>query len=162
MSITGLLLVLVLTAQIRGDRFHPALFWAGIAATTTAGTEISDLMDRTLGLGYTLGAMILAIGLVVTLSIWYVRKQDLSIYPIVDKEKELLFWIAVIFSNSLGTAFGDFLVDVVGLSYSQGALVTMGVIGMVLVLHYMRAASEVLLFWIAFIFTRPFGATFAE
>lgn len=162
LSITGLLLVLVLTAQIRGDRFHPALFWAGIAATTTAGTEISDLMDRTLGLGYTLGAMILAIGLVVTLSIWYVRKQDLSIYPIVDKEKELLFWIAVIFSNSLGTAFGDFLVDVVGLSYSQGALVTMGVIGMVLVLHYMRAASEVLLFWIAFIFTRPFGATFGD
>ena len=126
------------------------------------GTEISDMMDRTFGLGYIWGSVILTIGLLATLAVWYKRDGDLSVDPIVRKDAEVTFWIAVLFSNSLGTAFGDFLVDVVNLSYVQGALVTMGVIATVLVLHYTKALNDIALFWIAFVFTRPFGATFGD
>ena len=160
--VTSVLLIGILFAQIRSKVFHPALFWAGIVATTTAGTEISDLMDRTLGFGYVLGSIVLFTGLAATLAVWYYRDRDLKIYPIVRTDTEIMFWIAAVFSNSLGTAFGDSLVDVVGLSYLQGAFVTAGVIAIVLALHYLTKISPVILFWIAFVFTRPFGATFGD
>ncbi|MEO4044973.1 hypothetical protein AAFN47_25520 [Hoeflea sp. CAU 1731] len=162
LGITGVALVLILAAQIRADRFHPALFWAAIVATTTAGTEVSDLMDRTLGLGYTSGSLILTAGLLITLAVWYMRDGNLKVDPINRKDAELMFWIAVVFSNSLGTAFGDYLVDVAGLGYVNAALVCTGVIGLVLVLHHTKAMNDVILFWVAFIFTRPFGATFGD
>ncbi|WP_420406504.1 hypothetical protein [Hoeflea sp.] len=162
LGITGVALVLIIAAQIRADRFHPALFWAAIVATTTAGTEVSDLMDRTLGLGYTSGSLILTAGLLITLAVWYLRDGNLKVDPINRKDAELMFWIAVVFSNSLGTAFGDYLVVVAGLGYVNAALVCTGVIGLVLVLHYTKAMNDVILFWVAFIFTRPFGATFGD
>lgn len=162
LSVTSVLLIVVLYFQVKAKEFHPALFWAGIAATTTAGTEVSDLFTRSIGLGYVWGSVILATGLAITLFIWHRKEGNLSVYPIVRKDAEIMFWIAVIFSNSLGTAFGDFLVDVVGLSYMGGALVTMGVIGVVLVLHYAKAMNDIFLFWLAFVFTRPFGATFGD
>lgn len=162
LAITGALLLVTLVLQIRANRYHPVLFWLAIVATTTAGTEISDMMDRTLGLGYIAGSVILTIGLLATLAIWHRREGHIGVDPVVGKPAEVMFWIAVVFSNSLGTAFGDFLVDNLGLSYWQGALVTMGVIGVVLVLHYTRSMNEIALFWIAFIFTRPFGATFGD
>ena len=162
LTITFALLLVVLFYQIRAQRFYPALFWLAIVATTTAGTEISDLMDRTLGFGYVLGSLILVGGLVVTLVVWQRREGNLSVDPIITKNAEVMFWIAVVFSNSLGTAFGDALVDVVGLSYVQGALVTATVIAAVLLLHYLTKVNAVALFWIAFIFTRPFGATFGD
>ena len=162
LGITGAFLVTVLVFQIRADRYHPPLFWAAIVGTTMVGTEISDMMDRTFGLGYVWGSAILLTGLLVTLAVWYKRDGDLSVDPIIRKDAEITFWIAVLFSNSLGTAFGDFLVDVVNLSYVQGAMVTMGVIAVVLVLHYTKAMNDIALFWIAFVFTRPFGATFGD
>lgn len=162
LGITSVLLIGIVGAQWRTDEFHTARFWAAIVATTTVGTEISDLMDRTLGLGYTGGSVILFAGLVLTLLVWKRREGNLAIYPITHKPAELLFWTAVLFSNSLGTAFGDFLVDVIGLSYMQGAVVTMGVIGAVMALHRFTTASHVTLFWVAFVFTRPFGATFGD
>lgn len=161
-AITVVMLVAVLFAQVRSDRYHPALFWAGVVATTTAGTEISDMMDRTFSAGYVLGSTILFAGLLATLAVWYARSRTLSVDPITDKGSELLFWVAVTFSNSLGTAFGDALIDPVGLSYVQGALVCSAVIAVVLVLHYLTKVNAVLLFWVAFIFTRPFGATFGN
>jgi uncharacterized membrane-anchored protein len=148
--------------QIGAKRFHPLLFWAAIIATTTVGTEISDFMDRSLGLGYLAGSIILLSGLLLTLAIWYYQEVDVRIYPIVRRDVEVFFWIAVLFSNSLGTAFGDFLTDDAGLTFVQGALVTGGVIAIVLALHYVTRLDDVLLFWIAFIFTRPFGATFGD
>ena len=160
--ITAVFLVGVLFAQISARQYRMPLFWLAIVATTTMGTEISDMMDRTLGLGYVWGSIILVSGLLATLAVWYYRKRDLSISTIVRTDTEIMFWIAVIFSNSLGTAFGDALVDVVGLSYIQGALVTAGVIGVVLALHYATRVNAIVLFWIAFIFTRPFGATFGD
>lgn len=162
LAVTSTLLVIILFFQISAKRFHPAIFWAAIVATTTAGTEISDLMDRTLGFGYVIGSIILAAGLIVTLVVWQRREGNLSVDPIITKNAEIMFWIAVVFSNSLGTAFGDALVDVVGLSYIQGALVTAAVIGVVLLLHYLTKVNAIALFWIAFIFTRPFGATFGD
>jgi uncharacterized membrane-anchored protein len=160
--ITSVFLVAMLVVQISATRFHTLTFWLAIVATTMMGTEISDMMDRTLGLGYVWGSVILVTGLLATLTVWYVWKRNLSINPIVGTDTEIMFWIAVIFSNSLGTAFGDALVDVVGLSYVQGAFVTAGVIAAVLALHYATHVNRIALFWIAFIFTRPFGATFGD
>ena len=162
LAITGAYLAGILFFQIRADRFRPALFWAAIVGTTMVGTEISDLLDRTLGLGYAGGSAILLAALLATLAVWYLREGELGVEPVTTRRVELMFWVAVLFSNSLGTAFGDFLVDVIGLSYLQGAMVTMGVIGVVLGLHYTKAMNEIALFWIAFIFTRPFGATFGD
>ena len=162
LAVTFTALAIVLLFQVGRDRFQPLLFWSAIIATTTAGTEVSDFMDRSLGLGYALGSLILVSGLMITLAIWYVRERNLKVYPIAKKDVEVLFWVAVVFSNSLGTAFGDYLVSDFGLHYLQGAFVTAGVIGIVVVLHYLTALNEVLLFWIAFIFTRPFGATFGD
>ncbi len=161
-AITFAALLVILFAQIRSERYHAALFWTAIVATTTAGTEVSDLMDRSLGLGYLWGSLILAGGLAATLAFWHRRRGYIRVYPVVRRDVEILFWVAVVFSNSLGTAFGDFLTEDLGLSYVQGALVTAGVIAVVLALHYLTRIDEVLLFWIAFIFTRPFGATFGD
>jgi uncharacterized membrane-anchored protein len=160
--VTVVLLVAILAAQIRANTYHATLFWAAIVGTTTAGTEISDMMDRTFGFGYVLGSTVLFAGLALTLAVWYYRKRTLSVEPVVEKDSELLFWIAVVFSNSLGTAFGDALIDPIGMSYVQGALVCSGVIAVVLLLHYLTRINSVFLFWVAFIFTRPFGATFGN
>lgn len=162
LAITFCALAIILAAQIASRNYHPLLFWIAIIATTTAGTEISDFMDRSLGLGYFAGTAILLFGLLVSLAIWYYRDRSLRIYPITRKDAEIMFWMAVLFSNSLGTAFGDFLVDNLGLTFIQGALVTAAVIALVGVVHSYRAVNDVALFWIAFIFTRPFGATFGD
>jgi uncharacterized membrane-anchored protein len=162
LAITFAILAVVLTLQIAAKAYRPFLFWTAIIATTTVGTEVSDFMDRSLGLGYALGSLILVAGLAATHAAWYARERDLSVYPIVRRDVEVIFWVAVLFSNSLGTAFGDFLVDNLGLSFVEGALVTAGVIGIVAALHYFTRLNHVLLFWIAFIFTRPFGATFGD
>lgn len=162
LAITFGALLVILIVQITGKRYNPPIYWAAIVGTTTAGTEVSDMMDRSLGLGYTTGSIILATGLAATLFLWWYRDRDLSVFPIRRRDEEIFYWVAIIFSNSLGTAFGDFLTDNAGLSYVEGALVTAAVIGVVVVLHYTRALNDIVLFWIAFIFTRPFGATFGD
>jgi uncharacterized membrane-anchored protein len=161
-AVTFAALLVILAFQIGSPRFHPAIFWLAIVATTTAGTEVSDMMDRSFGIGYLWGSVILAAGLAITLLVWSGRDASLDTNRIVRRDIEILFWIAVIFSNSLGTAFGDFLTDNLELSYIQGALVTAAVIGVVIALHYVTRVNHVILFWIAFIFTRPFGATFGD
>ena len=162
LGITFAFLAVVLALQIGLSRFHPLLFWTAIIATTTAGTEISDFLDRSLGLGYVAGSLVLFAGLLASLGAWWLTTRDLRVDPLVRKDAELFFWVAVLFSNSLGTAFGDFLVDNAGLSFVQGALVTAAVIAVVAGMHYARSVNDTLLFWIAFIFTRPFGATFGD
>ncbi len=154
------LFVVVLIVQLSAKKYVPALYWLTIIGTTTLGTEISDFMDRSLHLGYTIGSLILFLCLIATLLLWQRRFHNLQVYPIVDRSKELYYWVAILFSNSLGTAFGDFLSDNVGLSYAMGALVTASIIVVVVLLHYFTKLNQVVLFWIAFVFTRPFGATF--
>lgn len=161
-AITLAFFFLVLIIQLSVKRFIPDIYWLVIIATTTLGTEISDFIDRSLHLGYALGALLLVTCLAITLALWYARYKNLEVYPITEKKKELYYWTAILFSNSLGTAFGDFLGDNLGLSYLAGALVTGAVILIVVLMHYYSKINHVLLFWIAFVFTRPFGATFGD
>ena len=148
--------------QLKSKKYIPTFYWLVIIATTTLGTKISDYLDRSLHLGYTLGSLFLFSCLLLTLFLWYRKFKSLSVYPIIESSKEIYYWMAIWFSNSLGTAFGDYLGDNLGLSYLNGALVTAAVIAIVLILHYFSKINQVLLFWIAFIFTRPFGATFGD
>lgn len=161
-GITLVFFLLVLIIQLKAKKYIPIFFWLVIIATTTLGTEISDFLDRSLHLGYTIGSLVLFSGLIMTLFLWYKKFETLNVYPILNKNKEIYFWIAVLFSNSLGTAFGDYLSDVIGLSYLNGALVTAGIIVIVFLLHKFTKLNHIILFWVAFIFTRPFGATFGD
>lgn len=160
--ITLLFFLVVLFIQLLSSKYIPLFYWLVIVATTTLGTEISDFMDRTLNLGYTYGSLLLFIGLALTLFLWYRKYKSLQVYPIFDRNKEIYYWIAILFSNSLGTAFGDYLSDVAGFSYLHGALITASIILLVVLLHYFTKINQVILFWIAFVFTRPFGATFGD
>lgn len=160
--ITLIVFLILLFIQLKASKLYVGLYWLVIIGTTTVGTEISDFMDRTLNLGYATGSVILFSLLIMILFIWYRTEKAIKYYPITNVRVEILFWSAVLLSNSLGTAFGDFLSDDIGLSYFVGALITAGIIGIVVILHYSTKINHVLLFWIAFIFTRPFGATFGD
>jgi uncharacterized membrane-anchored protein len=160
--ITVVLFLLVLVWQLRQRHFHAPIYWLAIIGTTTVGTEISDMMDRTFGLGYAVGASILFAALLLVLFLWHRHIGEIKVYPITERRVELYYWIAILVSNSLGTAFGDYLSDNLGLSYLTGAAITAGIIIIVVLLHYLTKINEILLFWIAFIFTRPFGATFGD
>lgn len=162
LGITGLFFILVLIVQLNAKKYLPVLFWLVIVGTTTVGTEISDFMDRTLHLGYLAGSLILITLLLNTLWVWHRTIGKIEVYPIFDRKVEFFYWIAILFSNSLGTAFGDFLSDTIGLSYLQGAIVTAGVIIIVVLLHYTTKINHIVLFWVAFVFTRPFGAIFGD
>lgn len=161
-GITLSFFLVVLIAQLSVHKYIPIIYWLVIIGTTTLGTEISDYIDRTLHLGYAAGSVILISGLLLTLYLWFRTYRNLEVYPIKDRQKEIFYWTAILFSNSLGTAFGDFLGDNLGMSYLQGAIVTGGVILIVVMLHYFTKINHITLFWIAFIFTRPFGATFGD
>lgn len=162
LGITFLFFTASLSAQLSVKKYIPFFYWTVIVATTTLGTEISDFIDRSLHLGYAAGSALLFSGLAIALWAWHNKFKSLEVFPITTRSKEIYCWIAILFSNSLGTAFGDYLIDVVGLSYLYGALVTAGVIAVVVALHYFTKLNHVILFWIAFVFTRPFGATFGD
>ncbi|CAN5217718.1 membrane protein [soil metagenome] len=161
-GITMLFFLIVLITQLSVKKYVTVIFWLVIVATTTLGTEISDFIDRTLHFGYTRGSLLLIGCLLLTLFLWHRKYKSLDVYPIAQKQKEIYYWTAILFSNSLGTAFGDFLGDNLGLSYLYGALITGAIILIVVLLHYYTKINHILLFWIAFIFTRPFGATFGD
>ena len=146
LGITMLFFVIALIIQLAVKKFYSVLYWITIVGTTTVGTEISDFMDRSLGLGYFLGSVILFSGLLLTLFIWFRSNKILSVYPIVKIKTELFYWITILFSNSLGTAFGDFLSDNMGFSYLQGALITSGIIAIVIGLHYLTRLNRIVLF----------------
>ncbi|MCB0444148.1 MAG: hypothetical protein KDC68_00550 [Gelidibacter sp.] len=162
LSITLVVFLALLSIQLLSKKYIPIFYWLVIVATTTLGTEISDFIDRSLHLGYTFGSLLLLLGLVFTLFLWHKKFKSLSVYPITETSKETYYWIAILFSNSLGTAFGDYLSDVIGLSYLNGAMLTAVIILLVVLLHYFTKINRILLFWMAFIFTRPFGATFGD
>ncbi|MGG7469729.1 COG4705 family protein [Chryseobacterium arthrosphaerae] len=154
--------VIIVAVQLNVKKYIPAIYWLVITGTTTLGTEISDFIDRTLKTGYLAGSLILLSGLLISLFLWYKKYGNLEVYPVFERNKELYYWTAILFSNSLGTAFGDFLSDNLGLGYMTGALITGLIILIVIALHYFTKINHVLLFWIAFVFTRPFGATFGD
>jgi uncharacterized membrane-anchored protein len=149
-------------AQLYAKRYIPVLYWLVIVSTSTAGTTMSDYMDRTLELGYAKGAMILVTILLITLGAWKKSEKSLSVSDIRTFRGEIFYWTAILFSNTLGTALGDFLADDSGLGFSGGALLIGSLLAIVVLCHYYSKISTVLLFWIAFVLTRPFGATFGD
>lgn len=151
-----------LLGQLRAKRYIPVLYWAVILATSTAGTTLSDYMDRSLKLGYATGATILMGLLITVLAIWYAVEKSLSVTNIKSGRAEVFYWTAILVSNTLGTALGDFLADDSGLGFSGGAMLIGGLLLLVVLAHYFTRISSVVLFWIAFVLTRPFGATFGD
>ncbi|HVT72187.1 MAG TPA: hypothetical protein VHD61_03560 [Lacunisphaera sp.] len=156
------LFALALGSQLVAARFRPWLFWTVILATSTAGTTMSDFMDRTLALGYARGSLLLVSLLVATLLAWRAVEGSLAVDRIESRRREVFYWTAILFSNTLGTALGDFLADDSGLGFLGGALVITAALGVVAVAHFSRRLPPVYLFWLAFILTRPFGATFGD
>ena len=153
---------MALFAQLRARSFHPPLYWTVILATSTAGTTVSDWMDRTLGLGYAVGSLILICCLVTTLIIWRLSEKTLSVDNINTPRAEMFYWIAILFSNTLGTAAGDFLADSSGLGFGGGAALISGALLIIMALGRFTSLSRIGLFWAAFVLTRPFGATFGD
>jgi len=151
-----------LILQLVSKKYHPLIYWLVIVSTSTAGTTMSDYMDRTLGLGYMTGSLIL-IGILVTiLAFWRFTVGTLSVENIESFKVEVLYWTAILFSNTLGTALGDFLADDSGLGFGGGAALITSLLILVILAHYFTNISKVILFWIAFVLTRPFGATFGD
>ncbi len=156
------LFVVTLVTQLRSKTYHPLLYWTVITSTSTAGTTMSDYMDRTLGLGYAKGALILATILAAIFAYWRYSAHSFSIQHIRTLKGESLYWAAILFSNTLGTALGDFLADNSGLGFMGGALLVGGLLALTVVATYCTQVSKTLLFWIAFVLTRPFGATMGD
>ena len=154
--------VVTLGTQLSLKKYHPLLYWSVILSTSTAGTTMSDYMDRTLGLGYMKGSLILFSILVTVLTYWRLTEKSMSVIEIRTFKLEVLYWVAILFSNTLGTALGDFLADDSGLGFAGGALLIGGLLVLVVATVYLTRISRVLLFWIAFVLTRPFGATMGD
>ena len=153
------LFLIAVVFQLKARRFHPAIFWTVIALTSTAGTTLSDLMNRTGGIGYTGGAIVLTTGLAIVFVIWWRSGQTLDVENVATFNGELLYWVAILFSNSLGTSSGDFLADSLGLGFRDSALLLSGMMLALLAAHYFTPINGMVLFWIAFVLTRPLGAT---
>jgi uncharacterized membrane-anchored protein len=153
------LFLVAVVFQLKARRFHPAIFWTVIALTSTAGTTLSDLMNRTGGIGYTGGAVVLTTGLAIVFVIWWRSGQTLDVENVATFNGELLYWVAILFSNSLGTSSGDFLADSLGLGFRDSALLLSGMMLALLAAHYFTPINGMVLFWIAFVLTRPLGAT---
>jgi uncharacterized membrane-anchored protein len=157
----GVLIVLVI-AQTVAKRFHPVLYWATIIASTTFGTTMADFADRSLGIGYTGGASLLFACLMAILALWYWSEGTISVNTVSTPRVEAFYWAAITFSQTLGTALGDWIADTGGLGYEGGALVFGAGLAILAALYYWTNVSRVTLFWAAFILTRPLGATVGD
>jgi uncharacterized membrane-anchored protein len=157
----GFLAVLVI-AQILVKRFHPFLYWATIIASTTFGTTMADFADRSLGIGYTGGSALLLVCLLTVLALWYWSEGTISVNTVTTPKVEVFYWAAITFSQTLGTALGDWVADTGGLGYQGGALVFAAGLAVIGGLYLWTKVSRVWLFWSAFILTRPFGATVGD
>ncbi|GBH24710.1 COG4705 family protein [Burkholderia vietnamiensis] len=154
--------LVTLGAQLRATHYRPALYWAVIVATSTAGTTMSDFMDRTLGLGYAAGSSILVAILLATFAVWRLSGESLSVDLIRTRRVGLLYWVAILFSNTLGPALGDFPADSSGLGFGGGVLRIGSLLAAIVLARYLTRVSGVLLFWAAFVLTRPFGAPLGD
>jgi uncharacterized membrane-anchored protein len=155
-------LALLVRLQIIAKTFHPFLYWATIIASTTFGTTMADFADRSLGIGYTGGSSLLLFCLLATLGLWYWSMGSISVHTVATPKAEMFYWAAITFSQTLGTALGDWMADSTGLGYEGGALVFGAALVMVAAAYYWTTISRVTLFWAAFILTRPLGATVGD
>ncbi len=156
------LLVVFVSWQIAARRFHPLLYWATILASTTAGTTMADFADRSLGIGYTGGSALLLALVLGTLAAWRWTMGSIDVATVRSPQAEAFYWAAITFSQTLGTALGDWAADDGGLGFGGGALVFGGALAVLAALYFLTRVNRVLLFWAAFILTRPLGATIGD
>jgi len=156
------LLIVLVAAQIVAKKFHPVLYWATIVASTTFGTTMADFCDRSLGIGYTGGSSLLFVCLMAVLALWYRAEGTISVNTVATPRVEAFYWGAITFSQTLGTALGDWAADTDKLGYGGGALAFGAGLVVLAALYYWTNVSRVFLFWAAFILTRPLGATVGD
>ncbi len=155
------LLVVLVVAQIAAKKFHPFLYWATIVASTTAGTTMADFADRSLGIGYAGGSLLLLACVLIVLAVWQWSEGSVSVSTVYTPRVEIFYWATITFSQTLGTALGDWIADS-GLGYERGALVFGAALALVAAAYFWTNASRTVLFWTAFILTRPLGATVGD
>ena len=156
------LLIALAIWQIAADRFHPFLYWATIVASTTAGTTLADFADRSLGIGYAGGSSLLFLCLIAVLGMWYWTLGSISVATVTTPKVEAFYWAAITFSQTLGTALGDWMADDTGLGYEGGALVFAAGLAVLAAAYFWTHVSRVFLFWVAFVLSRPLGATVGD
>ena len=161
-GIFAVIFLLAVTAQIRAKGFHPYLYWTTIIATTTVGTTLADYADRSLGIGYAGGSSLLLLLLMSSLALWYRTLGSVSIASINSARAEVFYWVTIMFSQTLGTALGDWTADTAGLGYGGGAMVFGALLLLVVAAYLWTRVSHTLLFWAAFILTRPLGAVVGD
>ena len=160
-AIFGALLLVLAFAQIKSSRFNPWLYWATIIASTTAGTTLADFCTRSLGIGYPGGSLLLLACVLASLFVWHRATGSISVNTIVSRRQETFYWITITFSQTLGTALGDWFADS-GLGYAGSAAVFGAALLVLAALYFWTSISRVMLFWAAFILTRPLGATVGD
>jgi uncharacterized membrane-anchored protein len=161
-AIFAVIFAVAVAYQIRSERFHPVVYWTTIVATTTVGTTLADFADRSLGIGYAGGTSILLALLVASLVVWYRSMGSVSIESIVSPKAEVFYWTTIMFSQTLGTALGDWMADDAGLGYAGSALVFGGGLAAIAAAYYRTRVSRTALFWAAFVLTRPLGAVVGD
>jgi uncharacterized membrane-anchored protein len=161
-AIFAVLFLAAVIAQIKANSFHPFLYWTTIVATTTVGTTLADFVDRSLGIGYAGGASLLLALLLSTLCVWHRTLGSVSVNSVNSPKAEAFYWLTIMFSQTLGTALGDWTADSAGLGYEGAALVFGGLLALVAAAYYRTDLSPTLLFWTAFILTRPLGAVVGD
>ena len=154
--------VVTLTAQVVSKRFHPLFYWTVVVATTTVGTTTSDYLDRTLGLGYIKSSIMLFCMVLAVLAAWHFTTGKIEFERITTRREETFYWVTILVSNTLGTALGDFVASDTGLGFEKGALVFGALIAIVAALHYWTNIADSVLFWSAYVLTRPLGATLGD
>ncbi len=155
--------VVTLTLQVRAKQFHPAIYWAVVIATTTVGTTTSDFLDRTAGFGYVLSSAILFLAVLAVLVLWRVTAGRIEYQRIIRPRDEVFYWVTILVSNTLGTALGDFTATSLGLGFERGALVFAGLLVIVaLAWRFTKRIPIAVLFWAAYVLTRPLGATLGD
>jgi len=161
-AIFGVIFVAAVLVQIRAKKFHPFLYWVAIVATTTVGTTLADYCTRSLGIGYTGGSTILLIFVIASLLIWRWSTGSISIETVNTPKIEVFYWVTIMFSQTLGTALGDWVADTNEMGFAGAAAVFGGLLLLTALLYYFTSLSRVILFWAAFILTRPLGAVVGD
>jgi uncharacterized membrane-anchored protein len=162
---TGIFAVIFIAAvmvQISAKQFHPVVYWTTIVATTTVGTTLADFADRSLGIGYAGGTTILFSLLMASLFIWYRALGSVAVDTVSSPKSEMFYWVTIMFSQTLGTALGDWTADTVGIGYNGGALLFGAMLALLAAAYYLTSISRTTLFWAAFILTRPLGAVVGD
>ncbi len=161
-EIFAAIFIVVAFAQVSARRFHPFLYWSTVIATTTVGTTLADFADRSLHIGYAGGTSLLFTLLIGSLLVWYRTLGSVSVESVGSSKSEMFYWVTIMFSQTLGTALGDWTADTAGLGYRGGALVFITLLALVVVAYYWTEVSRTVLFWAAFILTRPLGAVVGD